>query len=192
MIQFESISSELLLNCALTTATVICVLVPFRRGLSIFFQARAATRPVDDETMRASLVQAPLAEDESLAITTFRVFNQSLEENREGVHPTAFIRDASKQYALDEYEAAYSQPMSMYANLLPPLGFIGTTLGLLVLLVSMRIENASLELGALAVALTSTITGLIGFATLEGLKIRLSARLRLCVDTALSTAPTAS
>ena len=66
------------------------------------------------------------------------------------------------------------------------IGFIGTTGGLLVLFLSMRIASDSLEIGALAMALTSSIFALIGFAILEGVKIRLYGRMLGGLDDALS------
>ena len=96
--------------------------------------------------------------------------------------------DASRQYAVNEYDSHYAQRISMYSNILPPLGFIGTTSGLLILFFSMHAASASLELGALALALVSSILALMGFAVLEGLKIGLYGRLLSCLDHALETA----
>jgi hypothetical protein len=67
--------------------------------------------------------------------------------------------------------------ITMYASLLPPIGFIGTTGGMLILFLSMHLADDSLELGALAIALTSSVFALIAYAGLEGLKIRLYSRL---------------
>ena len=103
--------------------------------------------------------------------------------------PREFVLDATKQYALTEYDSHLARMISMYANRLPPLGFIGTTAGLLVLFVSMRLDNDSLELGALALALLSSIAALIGFAVLEALKIRLYGRALACVDDVLAQLP---
>jgi hypothetical protein len=61
----------------------------------------------------------------------------------------------------------------------------GTTCGLLILFLSMRIANDSLEMGALALALTSSIFALIGYAALEGFKIRLYHRMISRIDDAL-------
>jgi hypothetical protein len=53
---------------------------------------------------------------------------------------------------------------------------------MLFLFLSIHLGDVSLELGALALALTSSIFALIGFALLEGLKIRLYGRLLRCLD----------
>jgi hypothetical protein len=112
-----------------------------------------------------------------------RTLVKSLRESQG--HPREFIVDATKQYVVNEYDAHYARRISMYANLLPPIGFIGTTTGLLVLFIAMHLAEGSLELGALAIALTSSIFALIGFSMLEGLKIRLYGRLLACLDEVL-------
>ena len=99
--------------------------------------------------------------------------------------PEEFLRDATRQFVLNEYEMNYAQPISMYANILPPIGFIGTTCGLAILLLSMRLSHDILQLGALALALSSTILALIGYAILESLKIHLYGRLARSIDAGL-------
>jgi hypothetical protein len=69
----------------------------------------------------------------------------------------------------------------MFASLMPPIGFIGTTIGMLILFVSMHRADTSLELGALAIALISSIFALIAYAILESVKIRLYNRLLLAL-----------
>jgi hypothetical protein len=49
------------------------------------------------------------------------------------------------------------------------------------LFLSMSASNSSLELGALALALTSSIFALVGFSILEGMKIRLYSRLLIAL-----------
>ena len=50
---------------------------------------------------------------------------------------------------------------------------------------SMRISNDVLQMGALALALSSTIFALVGYATLESLKIGLYGRLARSIDAGL-------
>jgi hypothetical protein len=176
---------ELTLTCLATLVALAAVWIPFRRGMGIFLKARAATRPVDDVEIREHLRRGSRDGKESIGLLLADVLDQSFRENASGAHPTEFIRDASRQYAMNEYDVTYAQPISMYANLLPPIGFIGTTVGLMILFLSMRAANDSLEIGALAIALTSTIFALLGFAALEALKIKLYRRLLRCLDDAL-------
>jgi hypothetical protein len=110
------------------------------------------------------------------------VLRKALSEAGAEAHPEDFLIDASRQYVSHDYESQYARPISRYANILPPIGFIGTTGGLMILFLSMRMANDSLELGALAMALSSSLFALVGFALLEGLKIKLYWRLLAGLD----------
>lgn len=160
------------------------VWLPFYRGLKLCRAAGIATRRLKKNELDAHLRQGP-GVSEPLGVQLLRLIRRALHENRDG-HPSDFIVDASRQYVAGEYDAAYAKPISMYANVLPPIGFIGTTAGLLILFLSMRVANDTLELGALAVALTSSLFALVGFTVLEGMKIRLYGRMVGGMDEAVA------
>jgi hypothetical protein len=174
---------NLILTSAATAFSLVAVAFPLYRGLRLCLAARAATRQLGAPELRRRLEQRPTANDEPLALLMLRTLVTTFKES--AGHPREFIFDATRQYVVNEYDSNYARPISMYANLLPPIGFIGTTGGLLILFVSMHLADASLELGALAIALTSSIFALIGFSTLEGLKIRLYGRLLTCLEEVL-------
>ena len=171
---------NLVLTSAATAFALVAVAFPLYRGLRLCLAARAATRHFEAPELKRRLEQRPAASEEPLAVLMLRTLVKTLKES--SGHPREFIVDATRQYVVNEYDSHYARPISMYANLLPPIGFIGTTGGLLILFVSMHLADASLELGALAIALTSSIFALIGFSALEGLKIRLYARLLACLQ----------
>ena len=179
----------LIWTCALSALALLAVWLPFQRGARVCLQARTATRSLQLAELRA--IDQPARDSiDPIAALLLRVLRSSLRGNK-GAQPREFLVDASRQFALHEYESHYVRLISMYANILPPIGFIGTTGGLLILFLSMRVSSDSLELGALAVALLSTIFALLGFATLEGFKIRLYRRLLLALDGALKAQRTA-
>ena len=180
----SAFASDMLLTGVLTALSLIAVWLPFQRGLRTCFRARTATRPVGVSELRRCL-ETGSGSDSRLGLQLARVLRRSLTENAQ-THPREFILDASRQYVVGEYETHYARMISMYANLLPPIGFIGTTAGLLILFLSMHLSNQGLELGALAVALFSSIFALMGFAVLEGLKIRLYGRLLVSLDEVFS------
>ena len=163
-----------MLTWGVTILALIVVWVPFFRGLRLSFQAWTATRCMDKGQLARALSAQKTDDVEPLSVLMLKVLKKSLDSRG---HPDDFVFDATRQYVLNEYDLFYSRPITMYASLLPPIGFIGTTVGMLILFVSMHQSNASLELSALAVALTSSIFALIGFAILEGVKIRLFTRL---------------
>lgn len=161
-------------------ASLLVLWIPLSRGMSLFLRARVATRSVDAEELAQQRVGGDV-DLQALGLLFDRVEGESQHENEAHIS-NAFIRDASRQYVINEYEARYADPMAMYANILPPIGFVGTTIGLMVLFVSMHLANDSLHLSALALALSSSIFALIGYATLEGLRIHLYGRLQRCLD----------
>ena len=179
------LSSDYALLVVLSAVSLLAVWVPLWRGARLCFQARTATRRLARAELEKRAERPPGEKAEPLGLVMLRVLRKSLDEGAEA-YPTEFVLDASRQYADNQYESSYSRLISMYANLLPPIGFIGTTSGLLILFLSLHLANATLELGALALALTSSIFALIGFALLEGLKIRLYTRLLVCLDDVVS------
>lgn len=176
------------LTLAVSAAALLAVWLPFFRGMRVCLRGVGATRRVPRSQLEAASNEGERSS--SLALLMVRVLRNALREDQE--HPREFVLDATKQYVLSEWDSHYSQLISMYANILPPIGFIGTTGGLLILFVSMHLSQSSLELGALALALTSSIFALIAFATLEAFKIRLYARLLTCVDDVVGLAHAAS
>lgn len=172
--------SDWLLTCIVSGAALAAVWFPLYRGLRLCYEAREATRHVEAGELKRRVEKGPAAANEPLALLMVRTLVKSLQEG--AGHPREFIVDATRQYVVNEYDTHYAQRISMYANLLPPIGFIGTTGGLLILFVSMHMADSTLELGALAIALTSSIFALVGFSMLEGMKIRLYSRLLACVD----------
>jgi hypothetical protein len=179
----EGLGFDLILTCGVSALALVAVWFPLYRGLRLCMEARAATRRLEAAELRKRMDQPLGSPGEPLSLLMVRTLVRTLKES--AGHPRDFVIDATKQYVVNEYDANYARPISMYANLLPPIGFIGTTGGLLVLFVAMHMADGSLELGALAIALTSSIFALVGFSTLEGLKIRLYSRLLACLDEVL-------
>jgi hypothetical protein len=166
--------SEATIAWMLTAAALACTVVPFYKGLRVCLSGWSATRRVDPQELRTAA--GPGTSGEPFALLMMRVLRKSLRES-EGQDPSDFVFDASRQYVMNEFETRFTRMISMFGGLLPPIGFIGTTGGMLMLFLSMSASSSSLELGALALALTSSIFALIGFSILEGMKIRLYARL---------------
>jgi hypothetical protein len=177
-------ASDFGLTGLMTLISFGIVCVPFYRGLRLCVQAFSATRRVPRSQLQRAAASEGGERAESLAVLMVRVLTKSLRESDE--HPTEFVLDATKQYVMNEYDVHYGRPISRYANLLPPLGLLGTSIGMLMLLLSMHFASERLELAALALTLTKTIFALVSFAVLEATKIRLHGRLLACLDDAVS------
>ncbi len=185
------VSGEVATTALVSACSLLAVWIPFYRGLKIFFEARAATRRLGPSALRRAVREGGSSKGgrhhvRPISVLMLRVLRKSVREDQ--TYPMEFVIDATRQYVVNEYDTNYASRISMYSNILPPIGFIGTTGGLLVLFLSMHLADGSLELSAVALALTSSIFALIGFAVLEGLKIGLYGRLLCCLQEALTAA----
>ncbi|MCP4002774.1 MAG: hypothetical protein GY725_01135 [bacterium] len=174
---FSTLPLELTLAAAISLVSLAGAGLPFYRGFRIFLRGRAATRRLQTAEMFEEANSSGIA---PLSQRMMSVLTRSFSEHPE--QSPDFVRDATRQFVLNDYDMSYARPLSMYSNILPPIGFIGTTLGMMVLFVSLQLSNNTLQIGALSVALSSTILALLGFAALEGCRIRLYARLMCCID----------
>jgi biopolymer transport protein ExbB len=97
---------------------------------------------------------------------------QNKEQNSDKVMPPdAFIRDAAYQYSERYFEEKFLEPISMMANLMPPMGFIGTIIGMVVhFLSNSGTLNSELTVAGIATALYTTFIALVCFTFLEFLK----------------------
>jgi biopolymer transport protein ExbB len=84
------------------------------------------------------------------------------------VPPDSFLRDAASQYSHRYFEEKFLEPISMMANLMPPLGFIGTIIGMVVHFLSGSGSlNSNLTVAGIATALYTTFVALVCFTILE-------------------------
>ena len=87
------------------------------------------------------------------------------------IPPDAFIRDAAFQFSERYFERKFIEPISMMANLMPPLGFIGTIMGMVIhFLTKSGSLNSEITIGGIATALYTTFIALICYTFLEFLK----------------------
>ncbi len=177
----SSFSFQTALVLVMSGLSLVAICVPLYRGLALCMRAFTATRLVPRPALEKSL-HATRMPSNAIAVQMLRVLAKSLRSPDARAVASDFVVDASKQYVMNEYEAAYSRPISMYANLLPPVGLTGNAIGMLILMVSKHMAGTPLELGALGLALISTIFALLGYALLEALKLRLYGRMLRCLD----------
>lgn len=180
-------NSDVSITFFVSIISMVAVWVPLFKGGKLALQALGVTRRLNSGEIERRVRQGSSGGPQSVTVHMLMVLRKALRENQSG-HPTEFVIDASKQFVTNDYEARYARPISMFASILPPIGFIGTTCGLAILLLSMRVSHDVLQMGALALALSSTIFALIGYAVLEGLKIHLYGRLARSIEAGLEGA----
>jgi biopolymer transport protein ExbB/TolQ len=87
------------------------------------------------------------------------------------VPPDAFIADAAFQFSERYFESKFLEPISMLASLMPPMGFIGTIIGMAIHFLSSTGElKSAITIMGVATALYTTLIGLIFYTFLEFLK----------------------
>jgi hypothetical protein len=168
-----------------TMGAIVAVLIPFLLGLRASLRAFSVTSRLDDRDIERALKSERGEVGEPVAVQVLRVLRSSLRENQGDRMPTAFLVDASRQYVTHEVRANYFDPISMFSNILPPIGFIGTLIGLVVLVLSKSSGSETLELIGLAGAVSKSILALFGFIVLESIKIVLYGRMMRGLDDAL-------
>lgn len=87
------------------------------------------------------------------------------------VPPDTFIRDAAFQFSEKYFETKFLEPLSMLANLMPPLGFIGTILGMVIQFLSNSGDlKSDITIAGIATALYTTFLALILYTFVEFMK----------------------
>jgi biopolymer transport protein ExbB/TolQ len=87
------------------------------------------------------------------------------------IPPDAFVRDAAFQFSQRYFESKFLDPMTMLASLMPPLGFIGTIMGMVIHFLSSSGDlKSGITVVGIATALYTTFIGLIMFAFMESIK----------------------
>lgn len=87
------------------------------------------------------------------------------------IPPDSFIRDAAFQFSERYFDSKFLEPMDMLANLMPPLGFIGTIIGIVIHFLSNTGGlKSDITIMGIATALYTTFIGLIFYTFLGFLK----------------------
>lgn len=111
---------------------------------------------------------------------------QDLQQHKT-IPPDGYIRDAAFQYSERYYRDRFLEPISLIANLMPPLGFLGTIMGISVhFLSNAGTLNSNLTVTGIATALYTTFVGLICFTILEFLLKVLTSLSRKRIDEGLA------
>ncbi len=88
--------------------------------------------------------------------------------NSKNIPPDVFIRDAAFQFSERYFEEKFLEPVSMTANLMPPQGFIGTIIGMVIhFLSNSGTLNSEVTIAGIATALYTTLIALSCFTFLE-------------------------
>jgi hypothetical protein len=125
--------------------------------------------------------------DDPLIVLTAKTFYAARKENMDNPYPGSFLIDATRQMVENLFQINYISKITMLTNLLPPLGFIGTVFGMIMIFMAKADPNSSLNTSGLGAALFTTLCALSAFVILEMLKIRLNNLSRIRIENGLNT-----
>ncbi len=147
----------------------------FLNGLWISLKALRWLWKVDDKDIKEQ-VGTELYIDDPLIVTVVKAFCGATANHGDAVDP-AFVADATRQLAENFFETRFMEPLTMSSNLLPPLGFIGTVFGMILIFLAKVNPGSELNTIGLGAALFTTLAALVLFVILEIIKMWL---VRLC------------
>ena len=147
----------------------------FLNGLWISLKALRWLWKVDDKDIKEQ-AGTELYIDDPLIITVVKAFCGATGNHGEAADP-AFVADATRQLAENFFETRFMEPLTMSSNLLPPLGFIGTVFGMILIFLAKVNPGSELNTIGLGAALFTTLAALVLFVILEIIKMWL---VRLC------------
>jgi biopolymer transport protein ExbB/TolQ len=92
------------------------------------------------------------------------------------------LEDSTEQIIENFMENRYIRPITLYANVLPPIGFIGTVVGMILVFHAGSDTAIQINTKGLGIALLSTLYALSGFVIIELVKIWIVNRASHCID----------
>ncbi|MDY6854312.1 MAG: MotA/TolQ/ExbB proton channel family protein [Thermodesulfobacteriota bacterium] len=119
-----------------------------------------------------------------LTILTGKTLYDAYKAHKQATMPIFLkaLEDSTEQIMENFFENRYIRPISMYSNLLPPIGFIGTIIGMILVFSTKGATGSQVNATGLGVALLSTLYALSGFVVIEIIKMWFVNRASHCID----------
>ncbi len=124
--------------------------------------------------------------DDPLCVLTAKTLYTAHKEYKEGTYPHSFLVDATRQLMENLFEVNYLSKITAISNLLPPMGFIGTIFGMIMIFMAKADPNSELNTSGLGAALFTTLAALSCFVVLEALKMRVSSLSKQRIESGLN------
>lgn len=159
----------------------------FINGLWACFKAfRWLRKPSVSEIEKAA--GDKITADDPLVLVTVKAFGGARGESGHPLSQPSFVADATRQMAENLFESRYMETITMCSNLLPPLGFIGTVFGMILIFLVKVNPGHELNTVGLGTALLTTLFALFLFVVLEIIKMGLARLVKRRIDTGLALA----
>jgi len=139
------------------------------------------------ELMKA--IQSPVDNfDVPIMILTAKTLNDGVVSHQKAREPVFIgaLEDSTEQIMENFMENRYIRPITLYANVLPPIGFIGTVMGMILVFHAGSDVAVQINTKGLGIALLSTLYALSGFVLIELVKIWIVNRASHCIDSGIN------
>lgn len=135
----------------------------------LIFQAYRHARLVKKDRL-TTLVGKESRLDDPLMVMAAKTYYSARNEHGETQYPASFLVDATHQLVENLYHTRYINKITMITNLFPPMGFIGTIFGMIMIFLAKGDPNSDLNTTGLGAALFTTLMALTCFVILEVFK----------------------
>ena len=141
----------------------------FLNALWLIVLAYRHARLIKENELMA-LAADPATLDDPLMTAAVKTLRSAHDEHKATAYPVSFLIDATHQMRENTYHTRYINKITMITNLLPPMGFIGTIFGMIMIFLAKGDPNSDLNTTGLGVALFTTLIALTCFVILEVFK----------------------
>ncbi|BCS95857.1 hypothetical protein DSLASN_14890 [Desulfoluna limicola] len=141
----------------------------FFNALWLIFQAYRHARLIRWNSLSPLINKEPRLDD-PLMVVAVKTFHAARKEHSETAYPVSFLVDATHQLVENLFHTRYINKITMITNLLPPMGFIGTIFGMIMIFLAKGDPNSDLNTTGLGAALFTTLMALTCFVILEVFK----------------------
>lgn len=143
--------------------------VLFIHAFWLIIRAYRHTRLIEKNVMNSQLKKDTLIDDPLMLITAKTLYSAHL-EHKDATYSPSFLADATHQLVENMFHTKYINKITMITNLLPPMGFIGTIFGMIMIFLAKGDPNSDLNTTGLGAALFTTLMALTCFVIIEVLK----------------------
>ncbi|WP_300669709.1 MotA/TolQ/ExbB proton channel family protein [Desulfoluna sp.] len=141
----------------------------FFNAIWLIIQAYRHARLVKKKTLAAVACEPPCLDDLLMTVAA-KTLRAAHDEHKGSPYPVSFLVDATHQMMENIFHTRYINKITMITNLLPPMGFIGTIFGMIMIFLAKGDPNSDLNTTGLGIALFTTLIALTCFVILEVFK----------------------
>jgi biopolymer transport protein ExbB/TolQ len=165
------------------------VLWGLRPGLKAIRHLKMAATTEEAKKELVKAIQSPVDNfDVPITILTAKTLYDGVVSHKQANEPIFFgaLEDSTEQIMENFLENRYIRPITLYANVLPPIGFIGTVVGMILVFSAGSDSAVQINTKGLGIALLSTLYALSGFVLIELVKIWIVNRASHCIDVGIN------